>query len=663
MKLPSSVALIFLGAFLFLAAPPLSAAEPFDPDALSITAVNPGNDLVLSNTPRFITVNLDNKPQSAAALKTIKLIRAISGNEIPPAGTPTLNDNLLSFPPPSLEAGTYIISWRTGGLFFTNEHRSVFSIGSPDTSVTGSNITTISAISWPSRALGVILSLFSGFLIARRRNLLASLTSVFSLISFSFALLPSGFLPTLIAAPGLVTLGILVAIALSKSSASILLVFSILALLGSLLVILSGLLSAGIAAFGSITWVATSLLVIGLTLLAVAISVVGFAASRRGAMAGRALASVVTVAALFAGLLSVLSDPSGGTVLGGRALQLNANVKGCLADGNVQDHRYCLEQLYTSKVEALGVPAALNDLAQETKANPILKSYCHETSHAIGRAALRVLGSVGSAFETGFDVCDFGYYHGIIEGAGGSLDDEAFRTLLPTLCAELASSSLIFFEQCAHGLGHAAARRANNDMVRGLEFCEELDNAKVFTESRRFAALLGCGTGVTMEWFATRGLSTSDRNDFLPIVNNPRDACEELRERWKSSCYEYIGNLVNASNPLNSLAEIATWCNSSSYSEPCFKGIARAASGLRLSYPQAISLCERAEKDSAQLDCASMLLYSYAVTSEYDITAVDRLCALYPAKWDPEVMCATLRKVVVDSLTGVRDGKGSDRIS
>jgi len=439
MRFSVRAAALVAGLMLLFAAP-VSAAEPFDPDSLSLSAVNPGNDMVLSTTPRSITITFDDATEAAAALETIELTRAVSGKDLPPAGSAAVDGNVVSFPPPSLDAGTYVISWRTGGGLFTTEHRSVFSIGSPDTSVTGSDVMASSPLSWPVRVFGVALSLFAGLLFARRRHMSAAAAAVVATIAFSAAVLPSGWLPTLVAAPGLVALGVVAGAALMKSSASMLLISSSVALFGAMLVLLSGLVAGGVEAFGSIGWVAASVTTVGLTVLAVALSGVGFAAARRGASGGRAVASVVTVVALFAGVFSVVSDPSGGTVLGGRALQLNADVNGCLADGTTQDHRYCLEQLYTAKVETLGIPAALDDHAAQTKSNPSLRSYCHETSHAIGRAALRVLGSIGSAFETGFDVCDFGYYHGIIEGAGGSSDYEGFRTLVPTLCAELASS-------------------------------------------------------------------------------------------------------------------------------------------------------------------------------------------------------------------------------
>ena len=651
---------VLLAAFAALSAPAAVYADSVDPGQTSV--VQPGSNAVIVDTPRSITVRFDDPAAAQDGLGSVKLFRAKSGKEIPSAGAAKVTANTVEFPPPSLEAGTYVIEWTSGSGLTRTQHRSVFSVGNPDTSVTGAASTLSSPLSWPARGAGVLLALVGGVMLARRKYIAGATTAVLSWIAFSLAVLPSGWWTTLLAAPGLMALGLVSGAAAAKGSAKMLLALTGISFTGSFLVAGAGLLSGGGSAFGSLGWVAAVVVTVGTAALAVALAAVAFAAARRGAAPARSLATVVTVISLFAGLTAVVADPSGGSVLGGRALQLSADARGCLSSGNVLDQRHCLEQLYTLKVESAGVKSALEDLSGQARAIPQVRSFCHETSHAIGRAALRTLGSVKVAFETGFDVCDFGYYHGIIEGAGGDRDDTAFRKLVPTLCADLATSSLIFFEQCAHGLGHAAARRANNDMVKALSFCEELDGAKLLDDSRRGQALLGCGTGVTMEWFAVRGLPTASPEDYLPVVDNPREACVEVPERWMESCYEYIGNLASSADPVGSLTELAGWCETSGMAAPCFKGIARAAAGMRLSDDLSISLCALAPDKKSLNECASMLLYTYGATVEFRVDTVDRLCAKFPTAWNTAEMCRSVRAVVDDSLNGVRDGKGAETI-
>lgn len=322
----------------------------------------------------------------------------------------------------------------------------------------------------------------------------------------------------------------------------------------------------------------------------------------------------------------------------------------CLKSSNRLDVERCLVGTYVSLAYESTPAQASVALEKDMLANPLLRYYCHHTSHAIGRASYAIYGSLEKAFTLGVEVCDFGYYHGIVEEASGYQTDEFFQESIPTLCTNLTTNNL-FYMQCIHGIGHAVAQRTNNDMVRGLAMCERLDSLPV---AELGPALNACGTGVTMEWFSVATSGSDGLNAVRPTVSKPRDVCALIGKRWGAECYEYIGNTVDSSKPYESLREIASWCLGNPYENSCYIGLARAGTGLGVSAKDMLQICQVSDDQDVQNECLEKYIIGKATTIDFTLESVDRTCADLGKYADVRELCAKARIKVQEINKGVQ---------
>jgi hypothetical protein len=627
----------------------LLAAAPADAHGEDIVGqVDPADREVLTSTPGTIRIKVPGQDPVDVKLTTA------SGDVIAFTGQPVRVDGLVTVRPPTLEPGTYVLAWVDGG-----EKASSFSVGRPNAEIDGGSVAAgAGPIAIVAGLLALVGALVAAVLAGRRRG---TARVALSLSAAGTALAAAGVL-----SPPTGLLGAVTFVALVAGIAG-----AGLGLVGTGSTTGLGIRAGGVALLvvpvagavwrigvGSLTdW--EGLLVVfaavALVLLATPVLVIAAVALAAGRSHSARAVGVVCVVALLATLPALV---------GGRGVEIReirdevAEVETCLGNSNRLEIQRCLEGSFTAVVVTEGVNAALDRLGGLVATNNRARYFCHEASHAIGRASLRENAGIAEAFRDGYDVCDFGYYHGIVEAAAAGLDDEGFREIVSTLCTDFASAEELFFMQCTHGLGHAAARRTNNDMLRSLEFCAALDAVPGLEGERLAAARNGCGTGVTMEWFAVA--TASSNTGGLPVVAEPRDVCHQVPDEWADECYEYVGNTLDSSDPVRSLGDLAGWCEGTDRAAPCYKGLARAAAGVGIAARDAIGVCEKATDTAVRDDCVRFYIAFVATTIDYDVNAVDRICELLPAKDrdGPLSLCETVRQAVVDVLAG---GDGKDR--
>jgi hypothetical protein len=641
---------------------------------------------------------------------------SLDGRSWQPAGTPAVTGSHVEFSLPALEPGTYLLTWRYEASGESRQGASSFSIGKPSADALDTGERGVPAIpaGVPAGLLAAAGIVVAASLAARRRGVRrAVLVAAAGTAAVAAVTLSSGvWWAAGLAAAGAVVaatlgawarggrMGTLLAAGLLGVAAGAVIGLSGSGALGPVAgaavsaVAVSGMVvTAGVTVVVLVSWprgrallrtgrqgwavllLTGSLLPVGTwvngggTLVVVAASVLaggmllgagaaafGLHLNRSGL--GRA-GAVAALACTVVGLVA-LTPPAAQPRLVPLASDTAVSAAACAADPNRLQATACLQAKYGAMVRSDGVTAALEDLRSQVAASPQLRFYCHETSHAIGRAAMAVTGTLEGAFAAGFDVCDFGYYHGIVEGAAGQMSDAEFEQAVPSLCRELATSNQLFFMQCTHGLGHAAARRANNDLVRGLEFCDALAGDRQMDARMLEGALSACGTGVTMEWFATAGANGgADGQAVTPEVSELRDACQVVPANWLGACTEYVGNTVDTTRPLESLQEIAAWCLTQDGAvRECFNGVARAAAGTYLPIADAIGLCDMAA--GARESCLEFYIVLLATTIEYDVSAVERVCGLLPDadRSGPDSVCSRIRPVVGQVLS-TSDGKAA----
>lgn len=623
------------------------------------------NELV-NTTPRSIVLDVQGNPNATISLQKL------NGLAIAPRGEIRTNGKYAIFDPPALESGTYVLQTRIPSLLGDTVKSQVFVVNRSSGVFYGDSEFFDNKYSFILFPLGAAAVLVAGWLLrlnneyldkifrkivaaarsnsfsgsggnsldsivsvkkseadsashiadantttAASKGKLLSGTSTYSIIIFVLGLLllavslvGGGLFSGFVSALSLGFLGLFTGFIIHKNvSSSSLIIFTVTALVTGLVFFLTN--QVNVLLYSAVIF----------TSIGVTVSLV----LSRNKLAKTIIATSVVMVS-FTGFAGVAySNPSSNEIIGGSVEPTVENVESCLDLDIYPSITACVQDYYDSLVTNEGTVTALNALAEDKFSIPGFLSFCHDASHAIGRASYKVEGSVGKAFETGFDVCDFGFYHGIIEGSSASFNDTEFSDFIKTVCNDLADSSDLFYMQCAHGVGHAAARRANNDLVKGFEFCEAFDSSEVSDELIS-NALNGCGTGVSMEWFAKAGGQGAQPEDFVPSVQFLPDACKEVPERWAADCFEYVGNTVDTSNPIESLTRLANLCNSSSESSACFKGLARAAAGIKIGDDSSLDLCMLATDQGSVERCMFMYIFTTAATVEYNIDAVDRIC-------------------------------------
>lgn len=611
--------------------------------------VVPADGELLVGTPPQIRIQIP-------GLDTVELeLRRADGSPVAFTGEIVRSDGLVVAVPPVLEPGTYILRWVHAG----ETDSSSFSIGEPSAVYTRSTLPSRGAATTVLAAALVVLALAAAALIRPRsarllvvltltlpaavvltrwRGVLDVLVSAATAIGLAGAALTAGMLADVSRAPRTGTDRRRWLQPVSATAAALLVPIAAVALHGP--------------GLGAPTLLAYASLALSIMLVAPLLATWLLAPASTGRTSGRAAAVVLTQA--LATVIAVVALGAGAPeridALAGSA----EDPAECLVGTNRLTIARCLDGSLVAIVERDGVGPALDTLRDLIGVNSRARFFCHEASHAVGRASLRINGNLADAFRAGYDVCDFGYYHGIVEGAAGGFDDATFLAQVPSLCQDFASAEELFYMQCNHGIGHAAARRTNNDMVRALEFCNALDKNPQLTGDRLRIARNGCGTGVTMEWFAT---ATADPNAAVtPEVSEPRDVCTQIPSRWAPECVEYVGNTLDSSDPVNSLREIGRWCTTTGFDEACFRGVARAAAGVGIPPADAIAVCDT--NAPTRDDCVSFYIAIVATTIDFDVSAVDRICAKLPERDRTGAfsLCERARQAVTEVLAAT-DGK------
>ena len=322
----------------------------------------------------------------------------------------------------------------------------------------------------------------------------------------------------------------------------------------------------------------------------------------------------------------------------------------------------CLVRYVRKNIATKSAESILSELAELRKNSREFLPMCHGVTHALGRSAYIKYGSIADGFKNGYDVCDFGYYHGVVEGAGRMLTDAEFVKKMPEFCNTLLDEGRQeLAEQCIHGLGHAAALRVNNDLLRGLEMCDSL--GEIQKKYTNIPINLMCGTGVTMEWFtnASEAFKFGRSEIVVPSVKDPKDACYDVPEKWKASCVEYAPNNATGKDMLTRLA-VSDYCTGfTGYAkERCFWGLGRVSydgangSGIADTW----KICTKHEDLAAQESCLEGA-GTMSVIVENNINNATLYCELFKQNnfVSSEKVCVRLKRNAKAIVDGTGDGK------
>lgn len=313
--------------------------------------------------------------------------------------------------------------------------------------------------------------------------------------------------------------------------------------------------------------------------------------------------------------------------------------------GSAVGQLVCASNWFASVARSEGFESALDDLTNRwDNGDSWMRLNCHAIAHTIGRAAYAEYRDTHEAFRQGSDPCDYGYLHGVIEGASTGFSDEELRMSFQTMCEALGNVYSHNYRQCIHGLGHAAARRTNNDLTRAVEYCrafweEGMDTSRIAIigvvdgMTAKAYTLDLCVTGVSMEWNMTEKAREGAQMPF-GSPGTLMYECRQIDPVFQPGCMEYAtSNIGGGADGYEVHVKVRDWCDEN-LADPfaCYLSIGRGIIwSPGVSYEQAVDICTGGLGGEYEEACITWSLGSVA-TIELDADAIDDYCPYIPER-------------------------------
>jgi len=329
----------------------------------------------------------------------------------------------------------------------------------------------------------------------------------------------------------------------------------------------------------------------------------------------------------------------------------------CSAVAIWEDRVRCMSAHMRDVLVANGVAAAVDRLEfLASRPGGRWATDCHEIAHYLGQIAWKETADVGRLLDAGTLSCSFGYFHGLLESMGTYSDDVSFPATSLALCAGLGGRFAVAEEdgsvrECAHGIGHAAMWRHNEDLTAARPVCAALPEESWREE---------CDSGAVMSWvFAREAARTEGRPQDAPVptVGKPVDLCAPPHGSPTRGCVDGALSGTLFAEYEESLA----WCRARPASaEACSGSLGRRlmtweVEGVGPAAPQAVRLCgEIHAQDAARQDCMATMSWMHLhVLRDYAKTSV--FCDLVGAAFSSGCREGVLRFYE----TMIRRGDGS----
>ena len=157
---------------------------------------------------------------------------------------------------------------------------------------------------------------------------------------------------------------------------------------------------------------------------------------------------------------------------------------------------------------------------------------CHETTHYLSRLEYDKQDSIAKVYAQCDSTCHGGCYHGTLEAYLKQKTNETgfnIANQFPKVCGEKSDyQKPIEFNECLHGMGHAAMFVTEMELKQSLKLCDTIAN-QPYKER--------CYTGVFME---NSSSSTSfDHASIYIKKDDPFYPCNSLEEKYLSLCWQY----------------------------------------------------------------------------------------------------------------------------
>lgn len=207
------------------------------------------------------------------------------------------------------------------------------------------------------------------------------------------------------------------------------------------------------------------------------------------------------------------------------------------------DFAGCLDEALFAAMDAGGPGEALRSLRAVMAVDEDLSLRCHDRTHIVGRWTGANTADLTEALSHDDGLCQFGYMHGVMEGATEGLEPSEFIDMAPTLCDSYAGNTNL--DQCTHATGHGAANVISDDVYGALRLCDSLGDSYA----------QDCAGGVLMEYgnsWRRQVAEAAGAPEVKVIMGSPgtsmisaddaRHLCEQVPGDYSTTCYQRLSS-------------------------------------------------------------------------------------------------------------------------
>ena len=204
---------------------------------------------------------------------------------------------------------------------------------------------------------------------------------------------------------------------------------------------------------------------------------------------------------------------------------------------------------------------------KENEEYPEVYARCHEVTHYLSRFEYEKQGSIAKVYAQCDSTCHGGCYHGTMEAYLKKKTNEAnfnLNSQFAKICGtENDYQKPIEFNECVHGMGHAAMFVTEMELKQSLKLCDTIEN-----QERKER----CYTGVFME---NSSSSTSfDHASIYIKKDDPFYPCNSLETKYQALCWQYQSSYFSIISNQD-WQKVASLCLQipTKYQDRCFRTI------------------------------------------------------------------------------------------
>lgn len=295
---------------------------------------------------------------------------------------------------------------------------------------------------------------------------------------------------------------------------------------------------------------------------------------------------------------------------------IRASLKVCY-DINGQDG--CYKQAAAVLYEQFGLAQTLQ-LLKANENYPEVYARCHEVTHYLSRSEYQKQGSISKVYAQCDSTCHGGCYHGVLEAYLKEQEDKGSYNLSAQFAGVCGKEedyrSPLEFNECLHGMGHAAMFVTEMDLMESLRLCDNLNGQQ---------SIERCYTGAFME-----NSSSSTSADHLSRYikkDDPYYPCNSLEEKYQALCWQYQSSyFAIISN--QDFVKVAKMCLQipDQYQDRCFKTIGTNQVGFTRSLGIMKSNCDKMPSTHFRSICVGGVVSSLSYRFVGDLDKMIEFC-------------------------------------